>query len=37
MMHATSNRLMVTHSSIDMDYKMYDGDFVDDDMDALEI
>ena len=37
MMHATSNRLMVTPSTIDMDYKMYGGDFEDDDMDALEI
>ena len=37
MMHATSNRLMVTPSTIDMDYKMCGGDFEDDDMDALEI
>ena len=37
MMHATLNRLMVTPSTIDMDYKMFGGDFQDDDMDALEI
>ena len=37
MMHATLNRLMVTPSTIDMDFKMYGGDFEDDDMDALEI
>ena len=36
MMHATSNRLMVTPSTIDMDYKMYGGDFVDDGMNASE-
>ena len=37
MMHGTSNRLMATPLTIDMDYKMYGGDFEDDDMDALEI
>ena len=37
MMHATLNRLMVTPSTIDMDYKMYGGDVVDDDMEVLEI
>ena len=37
MMHATSKRLMVTLSTIDMEYKIYGRDFVDDDMDALEI
>ena len=37
MMLATSNRLMVTPSTIDMDYKMYGGDFADDDRAAREV
>ena len=37
MMHATLNRLMVTPSTIDMDYKMYGDGFLDDDRAAGEI
>ena len=37
MMHVTLNRLMVTPSTIDMDYKMYGEEFVDDDRAAGEI